>query len=163
MGGQAQTYNQLSQNGIVRKKVENLPRTGIEYPFMKNLGHEPFIRTQKEYEPLGDRGIGQMLLDEYVKNEEDRIKPNLTFPVVYDYIEQSPFYNDEKHGPYIDEKDAIELPNPSDQGSGSINEPYQKRYYFNPQNLPYGLEQSHQYGQNTQSNDRTSMSQKRGN
>lgn len=147
----------------MRKKVENLPRTGIEYPFMKNLGHEPFIRSQKEYEPLGDRGIGQMLLDEYVKNEEDRIKPNLTFPVVYDYIEQSPFYNDEKHGPYIDEKDAIELPNPSDQGSGSINEPYQKRYYFNPQNLPYGLEQSHQYGQNTHSNDRTTMSQKRGN
>jgi hypothetical protein len=54
-------------------------------------------------------------LDEYVKNEEDRIKPNLTFQVVYDYIEHSPFYNDEaKYGPYIDEKDGIELPNPTD-------------------------------------------------
>ena len=38
-----QTYNQLSQNGIVRKRVENLPRTGIEHPMMKELGHAPFI------------------------------------------------------------------------------------------------------------------------
>ena len=50
-----------------------------------------------------------------------------------------------KHGPYFDEKDAIELPNPCEQGNGTINEPYQKRYYFNPTNLPYSLEQSHQY------------------
>jgi len=33
------TYNQVSQNGIVRKRVENLPRTGIEYPLMKEIGH----------------------------------------------------------------------------------------------------------------------------
>jgi len=53
---------------------------------------------------------------------------------VYDYIEPSPHYEGEnsKFGPYIDEKDLIELPNPADQGNGSINEPYQKRYYFNP-------------------------------
>ena len=32
--------------------------------------------------------------------------------MVYDYIELSPYYNDDggKHGPYIDEKDLIELP-----------------------------------------------------
>ena len=65
---------------------------------------------------------------------------------MFDYIEQSPYYED-KFGPYIDEKDYIELPNPTDQGNGSINEPYQKRYFFNPQNLPYNLEQSHLYGQ----------------
>jgi hypothetical protein len=47
----------ISQNGIVRKKVENLPRTGTEYPIMKSLGHAPFIGGQKEYEPLADRGV----------------------------------------------------------------------------------------------------------
>ena len=50
------------------------------------------------------------------------------------------------HGPYIDERDLIELPSPYDQSNGCINEPYQKRYYFNPNNLPYNLEQSHNYG-----------------
>ena len=53
---------------------------------------------------------------------------------MYDYFESSPFYEGEhsKHGPYIDEKDIIELPHPQDQSNGAINEPYQKRYYFNP-------------------------------
>lgn len=40
---------------------------------------------------------------------------------------------------YIDEKFLIELPNPTQQSEG-VNEPYQKRYYFNPNNLPYSLE-----------------------
>jgi len=35
---------------------------------------------------------------------------------VYDYIEISPYYEGEnaKFGPYIDEKDLIELPNPTE-------------------------------------------------
>ncbi len=44
-GRSAGTYNQVSSNGIVRKKVENLPRTGIEYPLMRDLGHAPFINN----------------------------------------------------------------------------------------------------------------------
>jgi hypothetical protein len=64
-----QTYNQLSQNGIVRKKIENLPRTGIEYPMMKDLGHGPFIPTQREFEPLVERPIPQHMLDEYIRND----------------------------------------------------------------------------------------------
>ena len=86
-----------------------------------------------------------------MRNDADRsvnVTSTTSFPVVFDYLELSPYYEGEnaKYGPFIDEKDLIELPNPSDQGNGSINEPYQKRYYFNPQNLPYSLEQSHQYG-----------------
>jgi hypothetical protein len=66
----------------------------------------------------------------------------MTLQVVYDSIEPSPYYDGEnsKYGPYIDERDFIELPNPSDSSNGQINEPYQKKYYFNPQNLPYTLE-----------------------
>lgn len=148
MGQNGQTYNQLSSNGIVRKKIENLPRTGIEYPMMKNLGHAPFLIDQLEFEPLADRMISQSLIDEYTNDEADRTASGQSFPVVYDYIDQSPYYDGEnqKYGPYIDEKDLIELPNPCDQTNGAINEPYQKRYFFNPQNLPYNLEQSHQYG-----------------
>lgn len=48
-----------------------------------------------------------------------------------------------KFGPHLDDKEAIDLPNPTEQGNGTINEPYQRRYYFNPSNLPYSLEQSH--------------------
>jgi hypothetical protein len=68
---------------------------------------------------------------------------------VYDYLETSPYYEGEnaKYGPYIDERDIVELPHPQDQSNGAINEPYQKRYFFNPQNLPYSLEQNNHFGQ----------------
>ena len=77
------------------------------------------------------------MLDEYIKNDADRSEnapSSLQLQVVFDYIEQSPYYEGEgaKQGPYVEEKDLIELPNPSEQGNGAINEPYQKRYYFNP-------------------------------
>ena len=111
---------------------------------MRDLGHGPFIKNEKDFESLQNK-ISESILDEYISNDQNRsscISQNTTYPVVYDYIEQSPYYDGEnsKFGPYIDEKDLIELPNPSDQSNGSINEPYQKRYYFNPTNLPYNLE-----------------------
>ena len=82
---------------------------------MKDLGHAPFLQVQREFEPLVDRPIPQHVLEEYIKNDQDRVASG-TFPVVYDYIEQSPYYDGEgaKFGPYIDEKELIELPNPSD-------------------------------------------------
>lgn len=131
--------------------MENLSRTGIEYPLMKDLGHEPFITNEKEYEKLVCNQLKQSLLDEYIRSDNDRTincSNGTTFPVVYDYFEQSPYYEGEnaKYGPYIDEKDFIELPHPHDQSNGAINEPYQKRYYFNPQNLPYSLEQNNHFG-----------------
>lgn len=113
---------------------------------MKELGHEPFVMNCKEYEKLIDVPVRQSLLDEYSQNDADRTinaGNSTTFQVVYDYFENSPFYEgseNAKFGPYIDEKDIIELPHPHDQNNGAINEPYQKRYYFNPQNLPYSLE-----------------------
>lgn len=112
---------------------------------MKDLGHSPFIPQHPEFEPVSDKPASSLLIDEYVKNDTERTTnagANLTFPVVYDYVDPSPYYEGEnaKFGPYIDEKDLIDLPNPTDQGQGQINEPYQKRYYFNPSNLPYNLE-----------------------
>ena len=60
------------------------------------------------------------------------------YPVVYDCIEPSPFYDlEDPNDQYIDERDVIELPNPTEQSDGIINEPYQKKYQFNPNNLPY--------------------------
>jgi hypothetical protein len=58
---------------------------------------------------------------------------------VYDCIEPSPFYEtDDPNDQYIDERDAIELPSPTENSSdGVVSEPYQKKYYFNPNNLPY--------------------------
>lgn len=132
--------------------MENLARTGIEYPMMKDLGHDPFITEVKEYEQLQDKSLRSSLLDEYIRNDADRTincGSNQTFQIVYDYLETSPYYEGEnaKHGPYIDERDIVELPHPQDQSNGAINEPYQKRYFFNPQNLPYSLEQNNHFGQ----------------
>jgi hypothetical protein len=73
-----------------KRKVENLPRTGIEYPMMKDLGHAPFIVNQREFEPLCERSISQQLLDEYIKNDADRTvncSSNQSFQVVFDYVE----------------------------------------------------------------------------
>mmetsp|Transcript_33340 Transcript_33340/g.51096 ORF Transcript_33340/g.51096 Transcript_33340/m.51096 type:complete len:127 (+) Transcript_33340:1377-1757(+) len=117
--GVNRTAGQMNFNNGQRKRVENLPRTGVEYPMMKELNHAPFISAQKEFEPLSETTISPSLLEEYQKNDADRSNlcpPGTTFPVVYDYIEQSPYYDGEnsKYGPYIDEKDLIELPNPTD-------------------------------------------------
>jgi hypothetical protein len=52
------------------KRVENLPRTGIEYPLIKERRN--FITAHKEWEPLSDQTIPVYLLDEYVKNDAER-------------------------------------------------------------------------------------------
>lgn len=65
--------------------------------------------------------------------------------VVYDSIETSPFYTGAKGDSYLDESDLIELQSPHQTGQNQIKEPYQKRYYFNPMNLPYNLEQPSSY------------------
>ena len=48
-----QQYQQTTNSN--KKHVENLARTGIEYPMMKDLGHDPFITEVKEYEQLQDK------------------------------------------------------------------------------------------------------------
>ena len=104
------------------KRIENLSRTGFEYPFMRDLGHAPFISQTKEFEPLLDRICDQNVYDTYIREDTERsgATGNKQYQIVYDYIENSPYYDGEnaKYGPYIDEKDLIELPNPHEQSSG---------------------------------------------
>lgn len=102
--------------------MENLARTGIEYPMMKLTTN--FNPNHKEYEALLERPIAQSLLDEYIRNDADRVNNPINYPVVYDSIESSPHYDPQNGDPYIDEKDLIELPAPYEQGEGQINEPY---------------------------------------
>jgi hypothetical protein len=121
------------------KRIENLPRTGNEYPFMRERRH--FIHTHKEFEPLNEQVIPNHLLDEYIKLDADRAcASNGQYPVVYDCIEASPYYEDNVNDPYIDERDAIELPPVTEQTEGLVNEPYQKKYFYNPYNPTYQLE-----------------------
>jgi len=51
------------------KRVENLPRTGIEYPFMKERKNIHFITGHKEFEPLSDQVLSPVILDEYIRND----------------------------------------------------------------------------------------------
>ena len=51
----------------VKKKVENLPRTGIEYPIMKLPTQ--FISQHKEIEPLNEKTTPQTIIDEYIAND----------------------------------------------------------------------------------------------
>ena len=83
------------------------------------------------------------MMDEYIRNDSDRANGHHGYQTVFDSVDTSPFYDNSEQ--YIDERDLIELPPPTQNSEGQINEPYQKRYYFNPMNLPYNLEQSHVY------------------
>jgi hypothetical protein len=77
-------------------------------------------------------------------NDADRANNNVG-TVIYDSVDISPNYDNSTGDLYLDEKDTIEVPVPTQQNDGSINEPYQKRYFFSPLNLPYSLEQPHSY------------------
>lgn len=50
-----------------KRKIENLPRTGIEYAVMK-LPNQ-FISQHKEHEPLNNDKCPQEILDEYIAND----------------------------------------------------------------------------------------------
>jgi len=56
-------------------------------------------------------------------NDADRANNNIG-TVVYDSVDTSPFYENIQGDIYIDEKDLIEVPAPTQQNDGSINEPY---------------------------------------
>lgn len=102
-----------SQQTMLRpvKRIENLPRTGIEYPYTKERRNIHFVKGTKELEPLSDQVITATLLDEYLRNDQERAAASPgQFPVVYDCIETSPYYEEDPNNPYIDERDAIELP-----------------------------------------------------
>ena len=108
----------------------------MEYPFMRERRH--FIHTHKEFEPINEQVFPAHLLDEFCRLDADRASAaNGQYPVVYDCVEASPYYEDNVNDPFIDERDAIELPPVTEQTEGLVNEPYQKKYFFNPYNPPY--------------------------
>ena len=102
------------------------------------------MTTHKEFEVLHEQPIATYILDEYIRNDLERANaPANQFPIVYDSLEFSPFYSqDDSSDLYIDERDAIDVPPPTDTTEGVVNEPYQKKYLYNPNNLPYPLEKA---------------------
>ena len=68
-GGGARRFNNPTP-AAPKRKVENLPRTGIEYPIMKLP--QQFITQHKEHEPLSEKPCAQNLVDEYIANDLER-------------------------------------------------------------------------------------------
>lgn len=127
---------------------------------MMKMPHQ-FIPQHPEQEPLTEQSCPPALMEEYIRNDTERANGPTTFPTVFDSVDASPFY--EAGECYIDEKELIELPPPTQNSEGQINEPYQKRYYFNPNNLPYSLEQAHSYSMRTPApGEKNSVAEKRG-
>ena len=54
----------------VKKKVENLPKTGIEYPYTKE--RRLFLTTHKEFELLSEYSASPSLISEYIRNDLER-------------------------------------------------------------------------------------------
>ena len=101
---------------------------------------DQFIGEQPESEPLTEKVCSTALVNEYVQSDAERAI-TCAGTIVYDYSDPSPFYDNSAGDIYIDEKDLIELPVPSQiTDPGNDNEPRQKRYFFSPLNLPYCLE-----------------------
>jgi len=96
---------------IPKRKIENLPRTGIEYPIMKL--QTQFISQHKEHEPLTDKKCPQHIIDEYIAKDAERAnQPIPASSIVYDSVESSPHYDGTANDLYIDERELIELPAP---------------------------------------------------
>lgn len=120
--------------------MENLARTGTEYPLTKQTVQ--FIREHPAEEPLSEKQCKPELVEEYILNDSERANSNIG-TTVFDSVDPSPHYDASAGDYYIDERELIELTfKPAD---GQINEPYQKRYNFSPLNLPYSFEQPHSY------------------
>lgn len=84
-----------------------MPRTGIEYPFLKE--RREFLSAHKEFELLSEYNTPSYMVDEYIQNDAERAAcPFGHFPIVFDCIEPSPFYDADPE-PYIDEMDAIDI------------------------------------------------------
>ena len=95
------------------QQYEDLARTGTEFPIMRNR-HE-FIGSYPEYEPLSEKPCPQEKLEEYISRDYERYLNQVTGQLVYDYTAtHSPFYQG-KADPYIDESDAITLPESVDE------------------------------------------------
>ena len=71
-----------------------------------------FIREHPESEPLTEKVCHPILLNEYMANDAERAITSAG-TVVYDYVDMSPHYDNTALDLYIDEKDLIELPAPS--------------------------------------------------
>jgi hypothetical protein len=68
-----------------------------------------FLTAHKEFELLSEYPACSSFVNEYIRNDIDRSNASFgTYPVVYDCLDPSPFYEGEEDL-YIDEKDAIEL------------------------------------------------------
>ena len=69
----ANTNQRRFNNGtpaMPKRRIENLPRTGIEYPIMKL--QTQFITQHKEQEPLTEKATAQSKIDEYIANDAER-------------------------------------------------------------------------------------------
>lgn len=91
---------------------------------------------------MSEYAASPSLISEYIRNDMERASGYSPLSlIVYDCIDCSPYYdNDNPNDMYYDERDAIDVPAPTDHTEGTINEPYQKKYMFNPSNIPYQLE-----------------------
>ena len=69
----------------------NLPKTGVEYPFLKN--RPVFIKQHDEFEACVPH-VSQQTIDEFKRRMEEKpVVPEYQENVVFDAIEPSPFYN----------------------------------------------------------------------
>ncbi len=73
-----------------------------------------FILSHPEAEPYILNQCSSAIADEYIRNDNERAITNAG-TVVYDSIDVSPFYENTPGDIYIDEKDLIELPAPTQQ------------------------------------------------
>lgn len=90
-----------------KRKIENLARTGTEYPIMKMTTN--FIKAHPQSEPLTEKPCPLVLVDEYIMNDAERANNNIG-TVVFDSVDMSPFYDNSPNDLYLDEKLFIELP-----------------------------------------------------
>ena len=69
-GTNTKRYNNAATPIAQKRKIENLPRTGIEYPIMKLPTQ--FISQHRDHEPLTEVKCPQSMIDQYIANDAQR-------------------------------------------------------------------------------------------
>jgi hypothetical protein len=86
--------------------ISNLPKTGVEYPFLRNP--PVFIKNHDEFEACVPPVPPQVIQEFKRRMEEKPVIPEYSQKVIYDSIEPSPYYNSkDPEDKYLLESDYI--------------------------------------------------------
>lgn len=109
MGGPHEKIFEAPLGFDVDVDPSSLPKTGVEYPFLKTP--PVFIKAHDEFEACAAHVPPQIIEEFKRRMEEKPVVPEYQEKVVFDSIEPSPYYSPKEEGSkYLNERDYVQIP-----------------------------------------------------